>query len=601
MDEAAKHHAEKAAKISARYIAIIVFCALALSPTGGEGSCPVKNGPVANSSNLLIFLQQVQQSALQTFGSSDFDPKRYVDLPLRYNLSVATQAFSALPQPLPSKVLSDFIGKYFGEAGDDVGVHSPPDFVTEPKRFLPGVKNQEVRKWALQVHSLWKVLSRKVNKSVGEEPDDHTLLPLPEALIIPGSRFREVYYWDSYWIIRGLLASKMYETAKGIVNNLMSLIHTYGFVLNGARTYYTNRSQPPLLSAMVRAIYMKTGDLTFLKKTFPTLLQEHKFWNSGFHKVTVRDVHGIKHSLSRYYAMWNTPRPESATIDKETADGLTQAKRKLLYREIATTAETGWDFSSRWMSNQKNLTTLHTTSIIPVDLNTYLLQMELNIAFFAKALGKNSVAKDFTQASIARQLAIDAIFWNNDMGQWLDYWLDQHKCENIQITERQSEEIYTWDTKNQNKNSFASNFFPLWVEVFHSDPTRVEKVIQKFRTSGLLQPAGISTSLLNTGQQWDFPNGWAPVQHIIIEGIEKHSSKEGKELAEDIARRWLRTNYAAFKSTKQMHEKYDVEACGSIGNGGEYTPQTGFGWSNGVVLALLEKFGWPTKIPISCS
>ncbi|KAH9317208.1 hypothetical protein KI387_018977, partial [Taxus chinensis] len=250
--------------------------------------------------------------------------------------------------------------------------------------------------------------------------------------------------------------------------------------------------------------------------------------------------------------------------------------------------------------DQKNLTTLHTTSIIPVDLNTYLLQMELNIAFFAKNLGENSIAKTFTQASTARHLAIDAILWNNDMGQWLDYWLDQYKCESIQINHQLSEDVYFWDATNQNKNIFASNFFPLWIEAFHSDAGRVEKVIQKFQTSGLLRAAGISTSLLNTGEQWDFPNGWAPAQHIIIEGIVKHSSKEGKSLAVDIARRWIRTNYAAYKSTGQMHEKYDIEACGKIGNGGEYTPQTGFGWSNGVVLALLEKFGWPTKLPIDC-
>jgi len=147
-------------------------------------------------------------------------------------------------------------------------------------------------------------------------------------VIIPGSRLREVYYWDSFWIIRGLLASKMYETAKGIVNNLVSLIHKYGFVLNGARTYYTNRSQPPLLSAMVRAIYMKTGDIDLLKMAFPTLLQEHRFWNSGIHKVIVRDARGAEHSLSRYYARWDAPRPESATTDMETAAGLTESEKK---------------------------------------------------------------------------------------------------------------------------------------------------------------------------------------------------------------------------------------------------------------------------------
>jgi len=593
--------ANSAHKITFNTPIFFILCLLLLMWVAmGESS--KESGLVVPSSTLLLFLEQVQQSALATFGPSNFDPKHYVDLPLLFNLSVTRQAFQGLPNAknLSTDDFNRFLKEYFGEVGSDLVNNDPPDFSAEPQGFLPGVVNQEVRKWALEVHSLWNVLSRKVGKRVAERPDEHTLLPLPGGVIIPGSRFREVYYWDSYWIIRGLLASKMYETAKGIVNNLVSLIHKYGFVLNGARTYYTNRSQPPLLSAMVRAIYMKTGDIDLLKMALPTLLQEHKFWNSGFHKVIIRDAHGAKHSLSRYYARWDTPRPESATIDMETAAGLTESKKKLLYREIATAAESGWDFSSRWLRDRKNLTTLHTTSIIPVDLNVFLLQMELNIEFFAKTLGESSIAETFIQASNARHIAIDTILWNNEMGQWLDYWLDPLKCEHVQINDQQSEEIHVWDASNQNKNIFSSNFFPLWVEAFHSDATRVEKVIHKFRSSGLLQPAGISTSLLNTGQQWDFPNGWAPSQHIISEGIAKHASREGKLLAEDIARRWLRTNYVTFKSTGQMHEKYDVEACGRIGGGGEYTPQTGFGWSNGVVLALLEEFGWPINMPIDC-
>eukprot|EP01018_Ginkgo_biloba_P012503 Gb_29944 [translate_table: standard] len=582
----------------------LIFCLLmSMGGATHDRGCN-SSGPLTPPSVLLSFLEQVQQSAFATFGPSNFDPKLYVDLPLRYDISVSKRAFRELPRvgnnSLSAEVLNGFLGKYFGEAGSDVVSHTPSDFKAEPKDFLPGVRNPEVRKWALEVHSLWNNLSRKVSPSVTESPDQHSLLPLPGAVIIPGSRFREVYYWDSYWIIRGLLASKMYETAKGIVENLVSLIQKYGFVLNGARTYYTNRSQPPLLSAMVRAIYTKTGDISLLKKTLPTLLQEHKFWNSGFHKVIVRDVHGCEHSLSRYYAMWNSPRAESSTIDKKTAEWLTKKQKKLLYREIATTAESGWDFSSRWMRDEKNLTTLHTTSIIPVDLNAFLLQMELNIAFFAKMVGENSIAKTFAQASIARRAAIDAILWNDEMGQWLDYSLNPLKCIPIQISNHRSEEVHIWDRSNQNINIFASNFFPLWVDLFHSDVARVEKVINKFQSSGLLQAAGISTSVLNTGQQWDFPNGWAPSQHIIIEGIATYASRERKFLAEDIAKRWIRTNYATFKKTGQMHEKYDVEACGKIGGGGEYTTQTGFGWSNGVVLALLEEFGWPANVAIGC-
>ncbi|XP_057826524.2 probable trehalase isoform X1 [Cryptomeria japonica] len=552
------------------------------------------------SSLLLSFLQQVQEAMLATFGPKDFDPKLYIDLPLRFNLFQTRKAFRELcrlqDNSLSPDHLTAFINEYFDEPGSDVIIYTPQDFTVEPEGFLPGVKHPEIRGWSLQVHSLWKELCRKVGEDVKISADQHTLLYLSRPVIIPGSRFREVYYWDSYWVIRGLLASKMFETAKGIVYNLISLVETYGFVLNGARTYYTNRSQPPLLSAMVEAIYAKTGDISLLRKALPALLQEYRFWTSGVHEVIIKDEHDFEHSLSRYYASWNAPRPECSTIDKETAKGLKENEKTSLYHEIATAAESGWDFGSRWMSDQKSLTTLRTTSIIPVDLNAFLLQMELNISIFANAIDETSIARNFVKAADLRYAAINAIMWNDEMGQWLDYWIDSDRSLLNQENDKQCKEIHIFNRNNQNKTIYASNFVPLWIEPFRSD-RRIEKVINTFQRSGLIQPAGISTSLLNTGQQWDFPNGWAPLQHMITEGIAK-STFGATPLAADIARRWVKTNFVAFKQTGAMHEKYDVQVFGETGGGGEYTTQTGFGWSNGVVLALLEEFGWPIDLPI---
>ncbi|XP_008799558.1 probable trehalase [Phoenix dactylifera] len=555
--------------------------------------------PVKPTAPLVSFLQRLQSAAFATLGPDGFDPKLYVDIPLKTDLAATEEAFARLPRPggvIPVSDLERFLGDYFGKAGSDLVHAEPADFVAEPEGFLPKVENPKVRAWALEVHSLWKNLSRRVSDEVRERPEQHTLLPLPWPVVVPGSRFREVYYWDSYWIIRGLLASKMYDTAKSIVNNLISLIEIYGYVLNGARTHYSNRSQPPLLSSMVFEIYMRTGDLAFVKKSLPSLLKEHSFWNSAIHKVIIQDLQGCKHSVSHYYAMWNKPRPESATIDEESASNLTTASQKEnFYRQVASTAESGWDFSSRWMSNSSDLTTLATTSIIPVDLNAFIYKMELDIAFFAKLIGDNSTSEKFLAASKARQAAIKSIFWNSEMEQWLDYWL---------ISKSNCEEVYQWEAHYQNRNIFASNFIPLWIETYNTDlckdGTMVEKVLKSLQSSGLLHVAGIATSLSNTGQQWDFPNGWAPLQHMIVEGLTKSGSKEAKSVAEDIAIRWIRTNYAAYMKTGAMHEKYDVEACGKIGGGGEYKPQTGFGWSNGVVLAFLEEFGWPRDREIEC-
>ncbi|KAH9705330.1 Trehalase [Citrus sinensis] len=518
-------------------------------------------GPVVPTTPLVTFLERVQETALATFEQKDFDPKLYVDLSLKSNLSTTVTAFHKLPRNATGSVLvpdfKEFLHEYFDGEGDDLVYAEPPDFVPEPDGFLPKVKNPQVRAWALEVHALWKNLSRRVSGSILNRPEFHTLLPLPRPFVIPGSRFTEVYYWDSYWVIRGLLASKMYMTAKAIVANLISLIDTYGYVLNCARAYCTNRSQPPLLSAMVYDIYNRTGDLDLVKKALSALLKEHQFWNSGIHKVNIQEDHGRNHTLSRYYGMWNKLRPESSTIDKAHASKLLNAyEKEQFYRELASTAESGWDFSTRWMRNTSDFTTLAITSILPVDLNIFILKMELDIASMAQIVGDNRTAESFLKAAQARKQAINSVFWNEEKGQWLDYWINT--C-------------------------------------------IVEKVKKSFQSSGLLGAAGIATSWTRSGEQWDFPNGWAPLQHMIVEGLAKSGSQEAKSIAQDITMRWINSNYVAYKETGAMHEKYDVEKCGDIGGGGEYIPHTGFGWSNGVVLAFLEEFGWPEDLKISCN
>ncbi|XP_057799475.1 probable trehalase [Salvia miltiorrhiza] len=554
---------------------------------------PKPSGPIVPTTPLIKFLERLQETALQTYGHKDFDPKLYVDLSLKQNLSATVEAFDKLPRNGSGSVrageLNRFVEEYLGGAEEDLVVAVPVDFVAEPEGFLVKVESPEVRAWALKVHHLWKNLTRKVSGRVLEKPDFHTLLPLGNPVIIPGSRFREVYYWDSYWIIRGLLASKMYETAKGMVYNLISLVDEFGYVLNGARAYYTNRSQPPLLSSMVVDVYNRTRDETLLTKSLPALLKEYHFWNSGIHKVIVEDAQGSNHTLSRYYARWNQPRPESLTIDTETASKLSsKCGKEKLYRELASAAESGWDFSTRWMRDESDLTTLATTSILPVDLNAFILKMEVDISLLANAIGDSVTAERFREASDSRKMAMNSILWNAEKHQWLDYWLPDSTS-------------HTWNASNQNHKLYASNFVPLWIHPFNSDAKLVDEVTESLEKSGLICAAGIATSLIESGQQWDFPNGWAPLQHMIAEGLVKSGSEKARQVAQDIAVKWIRTNYVGFKETGAMHEKYDVRKCGASGGGGEYKPQTGFGWSNGVVLALLEEFGWPQGFKIDCT
>ncbi|KAJ6714295.1 TREHALASE [Salix viminalis] len=303
--------------------------------TGLSHKCRVT---VIPTTPLVTFLERVQETALGTFGGKNFDAKLYVDLSLKFNLSKTEKAFDGLPRSdengtVSVKDLKEFIATYFADAGDDLLHYDPEDFAPEPEGFLP---------------------ESKESRSEG----------MGSRVVVPGSRFIEVYYWDSYWVIRGLLASKMYETAKAIVTNFIFLVDTYGYVLNGSRAYYTNRSQPPLLSAMVYEIYNRTCDVELVRKALPALLKEHAFWNSEIHKVTIQDAQGCNHNLSRYYAMWNKPRPESSTKDKESASKfLSNSEKQQFYRDIASAAESGWDFSTRWMRNTSEFTTLSTTSI----------------------------------------------------------------------------------------------------------------------------------------------------------------------------------------------------------------------------------------------
>ncbi|EFJ14331.1 hypothetical protein SELMODRAFT_156751 [Selaginella moellendorffii] len=565
----------------------------------------ISGASINDTTPLESFLTSVQSTAFQVLGNENgtFDPKYYVDLPLKQDLEVTKSAFVNLSRSNIDKgKFNEFVSEHFNVPGTDLGDYNLSDFANTPERFLPKVKDASAREFALKIHSLWKVLAKKIKREVVEKPQRHTLFPLPNVVVIPGSRFREVYYWDTYWIIRGLLVSKLYETATSVVGNLIYLVNTYGFVPNGARSYYLNRSQPPLLSESVKAVYAETKNKSLIEEAFPALLKEHSFWSSYRFTVHIRDGHGVKHVLTRYNANLYSPRPESYIVDTDTAKNLGSSQEiSKLYHQIATAAESGWDFSSRWMANRLNRTTLVTAYILPVDLNSFLLQasssMENNIAYFAKLLGKKELQRRFHKHATSRKAAINAVFWNEEMGQYLDYWLVKRNATDIEFKQQK---IYSFDKQNQNTDVFPSNFFPLWCGVVRPGDEKVSKLVSSFKKSGLLLAAGVVTSLRETGEQWDYPNAWPNLQHIIIEGFAGARSVEGLALAEDISQRWLKSSYAEFQRVGKMLEKLDARYCGRSGLGGEYNPPTGFGWSNGVVLSLFEKFGWSTKSKLTC-
>ena len=379
---------------------------------------------------------------------------------------------------------------------------------------------------------------------------------------------------DSYWIIKGLLASNMRDTARGMVQNMLHQLRTYGFIPNGGRLYYLNRSQPPMLSEMVVAMMDDNFDLELLREALPLLRDEYAFWmdtGDEGHAVDVTLASGESATLNRYVTSNASPRPESYLEDLTTANHESvrgESERTKVWAEIAAAAESGWDFSSRWMEDGQSLHSVRTSQILPVDLNAIMYRFECNMERLHAMAGETSTAIGYASAARARQQAISELQWNERRRQWVDYH---------------------WPSESQlQSEASASKWLPLWAGAF--DEHQGHDAVASLRNSGLLQKGGVATTLKATEHQWDWPNAWAPLQEMLIEGCE-NAGGEGHALAMHIARVWTASNLKAWRKTNYMFEKYSAVDKGVGGGGGEYTPQVGFGWSNGVALSLLARYG----------
>eukprot|EP00877_Chromochloris_zofingiensis_P005742 jgi/Chrzof1/15169/Cz09g30050.t1 len=563
------------------------------------------------------------------------DSKTAVDLVLNQSVADTAAAYnSELANNATPQAVQAFVNAYLAPAGSDLVECVPTDWVELPPDFLPNLNESSnapnassLRDFGLRVHALWNLLCKTQVEDVHDNPERHSLLSLPEQFIVPGDRFRETYYWDSYWVIRGLIVSKMVPSAKFLVQNLLYMLNEIGFVPNGARVYYLNRSQPPLLSGMVRSVVEAGNDTELMAAALPLLIREHHYWTTGDKLVMVQAANGTVYNMSRYYANWTSPRPESYREDVATAIELTgdaspsNPATAALYRELASGAETGWDYSSRWFANGMNLSTIRTTSIVPADLNAFLYQIERNIAWGANLTGNASLSDEYNKLAMMRYEAINALLWNETTGAWHDGVLND--CSNITDStavtgDATADSTATAGTASsganatasmtmpsssqppaggmvycitQNPGVFASNYIPLWAGLTEMNPDMGAAAVTSLNNSGLIQPGGIATTLYNTGQQWDFPNGWPPLQHMIVEGLAWYGGPEGVDLARSLAARWIRSNEAVFNQTGHMIEKYDVRyEEGALGGGGEYALQVGFGWSNGVALDFLDKY-----------
>uniref|UniRef100_A0A672FUZ6 Trehalase n=1 Tax=Salarias fasciatus TaxID=181472 RepID=A0A672FUZ6_SALFA len=503
------------------------------------------------------------------------DDKYFVDMKLKASPDVVLSAFHNLserfPDTIPPVELENFLSVYFDKPGTEFEEWTPSDWKEKPE-FLSKITDHKLRDWAAKIHDLWKLLGRKIRSEVRDHPELYSQIYAPHPVVVPGGRFRELYYWDSYWVINGLLLSEMTDTAYGMIQNFLHLVNRYGFVPNGGRIYYERRSQPPFLTLMVESYYQATKDKEFLRAALPVLEEEYRFWMQN-RSVTV-EVNGTEHVLNRFNVGVGSPRPESYTDDVELAEGLPDGNEQL-WINLNSGAESGWDFSSRWYvdgagHNNGTLRDTRTGHILPADLNALLCRNERTLASFHRLLGDGDSAALYDRAAARRLEAVEAVLWDAEKGAWFDYSLLTHA---------------------KHSQFHPSNLAPVWAQCY-SRPEMGEQAVQYLKGSGALRfPNGVPTSLSDSGQQWDYPNAWPPLQHMLIEGLSKLPSEDAKQLSFDLAQRWIKTNWLAYVNYGHMYEKYDVNGDGKPGGGGEYEVQLGFGWTNGVALQLLDQYG----------
>lgn len=427
----------------------------------------------------------------------------------------------------------------------------PPEGPTVP----PAAANEPIGTY---VARLWDALRETTDSS----SEHSSLFQLPQAYVVPGGRFRELYYWDSYFTMLGLEADGRHNRAVEMLNNFAFEINCYGHVPNGNRSYYLSRSQPPFFSLMVDLVAERDGDGTYLTY-LPELRAEYEYWMDGAEIVApgqgYRHVVQLRNGtiLNRYWDDRAAPRDESYREDVETARGSRRDPGEV-FRNIRAGTESGWDFSSRWLADGHTFNTIRTVYLLPVDLNCLLAHLEETLAKAYRLKGDERQSTRFADLAASRAASIRRLMWNESKQIFVDY---------------------DWERDQPAEAVTAAGLFPLYLNV--ATVTQADEETKTVRRL-LLTPAGIATTLVDSGQQWDSPNGWAPMQWVAVVGLRFYDKPQ---LAEAIAARWSCQNLHVYRTTGTLVEKYNLSS-GSSGGGGEYELQIGFGWTNGVLRAL---------------
>ena len=473
------------------------------------------------------------------------DSKTFADAIPKFPIEEIEAKYESLIQGNNNAELNDFVNENFHIPQiDEVVVKQPSSDIIE------------------QIETLWQVL-----KMPADLQQNGSLLTLNKPYIVPGGRFREIYYWDSYFTALGLIESNQLALVESMVENFVDLQTRYGCIPNGNRSYFLSRSQPPILGLMVELLLTYQYDEQyFLKKYIKAIEAEYQFWmqgsdsltdNNNEHRRVVKMPDGS--FLNRYWDDSDTPRPESYREDIDLAHESNPENVSGFYRNIRAACESGWDFSARWLADSQSLASIRTTRILPIDLNCLLYKQETLLRDYYLVLGDKDASSTYHHYATRRKSAINRYMWSAEQGYFMDYDID---------------------TQDQSSVYSLAGVLPLFVEIASSNQA---KQISSVVESTFLQQGGLITTSIESNQQWDAPNGWAPLHWFAIQGLHNY---DHKSLALTIKSRWLNTVESYFNKTGKLMEKYNVCQQSDKAEGGEYDVQEGFGWTNGVYQAL---------------